>query len=119
MLHARDADGNTALHVAAIGGHLEICRLLVRAGACAKMKNRDFQTPVDLARANAKTLRGNSIAVRHFLSADKPCLRNAEHGMQSRRTARCRERVYRDGESVLLSHEIRQGRMSIQYLRST
>jgi hypothetical protein len=49
MLHAKDSDENTALHVAAMHGKLEACQVLVRSGAMPKIRNAKGQSPLDLA----------------------------------------------------------------------
>ena len=43
---------STALHLAATIGHLAICKLLLASGAQASLKNRNGDTPLDLALSN-------------------------------------------------------------------
>ena len=50
-MNARDAKGNTALHGAADGGHVEVVAFLLAAKANATAKNAAGLTPVDVARA--------------------------------------------------------------------
>ena len=49
-LHARDAKGDTPLHIAARTGSLAVCNLLVEQGANAHLKNYQNQNPADVAR---------------------------------------------------------------------
>lgn len=51
LLHATNVNEDTALHLAAEGGHLKICRSLIDAGALIKAKNKLQDKPVDLAYA--------------------------------------------------------------------
>eukprot|EP00939_MAST-03C_sp_MAST-3C-sp1_P002240 g2240.t1 len=54
LLDAADDDGNTALHVAGLHGHVDIVRRLLEYGASALSLNRASQTPAQAAkRANA------------------------------------------------------------------
>jgi ankyrin repeat protein len=52
-VNAAQADGTTALHVAARQGDVETARLLIRAGANAKAMNRYGVTPLTEAAANS------------------------------------------------------------------
>merc|ERR1712139_739909 len=108
----------TALHAAAMGGHLDVCRSLVRAGACTSVKNRDLQTPADLALTNTQNSPDSALRIRDFLALGENQCGHADCGLQGRSCGHYRERVYHKGESVLLSSEIRQGRMYVRYLRS-
>merc|ERR1740129_1148076 len=45
----KDARSNTALHIAAQEGNLEVCRRLLFAGALVRARNVDGHTPADLA----------------------------------------------------------------------
>ncbi|XP_061421035.1 uncharacterized protein LOC133350572 [Lethenteron reissneri] len=49
----RDADGNTALHLATLKGHSALCWPLLQAGGMGlfALRNRDGLTPVELARS--------------------------------------------------------------------
>jgi ankyrin repeat protein len=47
---APDADGHTALHAAADGGHAEMALVLLDARADPRLANRAGERPVDLAR---------------------------------------------------------------------
>lgn len=51
--------GNTALHLAALKGHLSICwQIVSRGGAkCLLAANSQNQTPVDAAKENTTTMR--------------------------------------------------------------
>jgi len=49
MLHAKNLNCDTPLHLAAREGHLDVCRVLVNAGALTKAKNNQKLTPADLA----------------------------------------------------------------------
>ncbi|MEM7617320.1 MAG: ankyrin repeat domain-containing protein [Pseudomonadota bacterium] len=46
--------GNSFLHIAAENGHLEVLRLLLEFGADLNKKNKDEQTPLDLAKSLPK-----------------------------------------------------------------
>jgi uncharacterized protein len=47
--------GNTGLHWAALGGHLEAVKLLVEQGAAPALANERNYVPLDLAQFNDKT----------------------------------------------------------------
>jgi ankyrin repeat protein len=49
-VNAQDANGNTALHGAADGGHAEVVAFLLGVKANRDMKNRAGETAADLAR---------------------------------------------------------------------
>lgn len=53
-LDAPNEYGNTGLHWAALGGHLETVRLLVDAGASPALANDKNYIPLDLASFNEK-----------------------------------------------------------------
>ena len=56
-LNIRDADGNTALHIAARTGNMYTFQLLLRNGANYSIPNKDDQTPNDIAdRINARQI---------------------------------------------------------------
>lgn len=42
-------NGETALHVAVLGGHTAIAKILLQKGADPKLKNADGVSPIDLA----------------------------------------------------------------------
>jgi ankyrin repeat protein len=48
-----DEDGNTALHLAAERGHLEIVKLLAEHGADHQVRNAQGQTATDVAASKA------------------------------------------------------------------
>ena len=48
-MHARDNMGRTPLHWAAKGNSVEVARLLIKAGADVAARNKDGNTPLDLA----------------------------------------------------------------------
>lgn len=48
-------DGETPLHCAARGGHINVCKLLLRNGALINHRDNDGYMPVDLARLNVAT----------------------------------------------------------------
>eukprot|EP00441_Pelagodinium_beii_P005094 CAMPEP_0197686992 /NCGR_PEP_ID=MMETSP1338-20131121/103341_1 /TAXON_ID=43686 ORGANISM="Pelagodinium beii, Strain RCC1491" /NCGR_SAMPLE_ID=MMETSP1338 /ASSEMBLY_ACC=CAM_ASM_000754 /LENGTH=584 /DNA_ID=CAMNT_0043269017 /DNA_START=44 /DNA_END=1795 /DNA_ORIENTATION=- len=89
-LELRDAEGNTSLHLAARGGHLDICRSLLRARARVNARNDYCQTPVDLAESQAL--------------ADFLFRAGASHAPQSQ--SRKTETIYCNGESLLLQKEL-------------
>lgn len=47
--------GNTGMHWAALGGHLEIVKLLMEAGASPALANERDYVPLDMANQNEKT----------------------------------------------------------------
>lgn len=49
LLNTKNASNDTPLHLAAKGGHLDICQLLVRAGALTRVKNSQKSTPAEVA----------------------------------------------------------------------
>ena len=51
--NARDRDGDTPLHMAAVGGNAETVAALVKAGADPKARDGDGRLPADLAEDNA------------------------------------------------------------------
>jgi ankyrin repeat protein len=50
VVNAQDAQGHTALHGAADGGHLEVVAFLLSAKADRTLRNRAGETAADLAR---------------------------------------------------------------------
>lgn len=46
------SDDSTALHHAAANGHEEICGYLMSMGGCVYWRNRNIETPADLAHKN-------------------------------------------------------------------
>jgi hypothetical protein len=53
-LNAQDITGWTALHNAASHGHFDVVKLLFESGADLDVRNRDDETPSDVASANRK-----------------------------------------------------------------
>ena len=53
-VNTRNSDGQTALILAALGGHDELVRVLLEAGADPKIATPHDQTPLDIARAMEK-----------------------------------------------------------------
>ncbi|OAA59217.1 ankyrin repeat containing protein yar1 [Niveomyces insectorum RCEF 264] len=64
FLDAANAYGNTALHWAAMNGHLDVVRLLVRRGAAPALANDKNYVPLDLA-----GLQDHGAVVDYFLAA--------------------------------------------------
>ncbi|KAI0017175.1 ankyrin [Xylariomycetidae sp. FL0641] len=62
----QNAFGNTALHWACLGGHLDIVKLLLSRGASPALANDKDQIPLDLAAFN-----NHMHVVEHFLSQSK------------------------------------------------
>ena len=48
-VNAAERNGNTALHLAAAGGHEKVCGVLIQAGARLDASNSDDRTPLRLA----------------------------------------------------------------------
>ncbi|RYP63789.1 hypothetical protein DL771_009122 [Monosporascus sp. 5C6A] len=65
-IDAKNAFGNTALHWACLGGHLDIIRLLLSRGASPAAANDKDQIPLDLAAFN-----GHMHVVDHFLAQSR------------------------------------------------
>ena len=53
-VNTRNSDGQTALILAALGGHDELTRVLLEAGADPTIATPHNQTPLDIARAMEK-----------------------------------------------------------------
>jgi len=56
-VNAKDADENTALHLATKQGHQDIMRLLVEHGADVNAQNDFASTPLHLTERNIETIR--------------------------------------------------------------
>lgn len=65
QLHAKNADGSTPLHLASEGGHADICRMLVCAGAHVRARNHEGRTSADLAESAGRK------SVVHVLSRER------------------------------------------------
>ncbi|KAI1751560.1 ankyrin [Xylaria castorea] len=65
-IDAQNTFGNTALHWACLGGHLDIVKLLLSRGASPAMTNEKDQIPLDLAAFN-----NHMHVVDHFLAQSK------------------------------------------------
>ncbi|RYP11864.1 hypothetical protein DL767_011267 [Monosporascus sp. MG133] len=65
-IDAKNAFGNTALHWACLGGHLDVVRLLLSRGASPAAANDKDQIPLDLAAFN-----GHMHVVDHFLAQSR------------------------------------------------
>ncbi|KAI0546698.1 ankyrin [Xylaria curta] len=75
-IDAQNAFGNTALHWACLGGHLDIVKLLLSRGASPALTNEKDQIPLDLAAFN-----NHMHVVDHFLAQSKDLEGgNAEEG---------------------------------------
>jgi cytohesin len=48
-INAKDKDGRSPLHVAAIKLDISICRLLIKSGANKNDRDKEPRTPIDLA----------------------------------------------------------------------
>ena len=48
-VNAQDNDNTTALHQCSSYGYLEICTLLIEHGAILDLKNKNGQTPLEIA----------------------------------------------------------------------
>jgi ankyrin repeat protein len=53
VLFSKNVLGDTPLHVAAARGHLEVVEHLLSHGADSQLRNKDQQTPTDLAMNSA------------------------------------------------------------------
>lgn len=65
-IDAQNSFGNTALHWACLGGHLDIVKLLLSRGASPALVNDKDQIPLDLAAFN-----NHMHVVDHFLAQSK------------------------------------------------
>ncbi len=92
-----EADGSTALHVAAQRDNLEIANLLIAAGANVKAATRYNITPLALACTN-----GNAAMIESFLKAGADPNSASEHGQTALMTAALTGKV--DAVKVLLRH---------------
>jgi len=54
-VNAKDEDGVTPLHEAALWGHNEVAELLIANGADVNARDKDGKTPLDLATKEKKT----------------------------------------------------------------
>lgn len=52
-IHRKDVAGQTALHLAAVGGGPAVARALIAAGADPRVSDENGYTPVDVARCTA------------------------------------------------------------------
>ena len=66
-LNDEDEDSNTALHMAALAGHLGVVELLITRGADKEARNCEQQTPLDFAAEH-----GHQNIVRLLLDNDVP-----------------------------------------------
>jgi ankyrin repeat protein len=92
-----EADGSTALHVAAQRDNLEIADLLIAAGANVKAATRYNITPLALACTN-----GNAAMIESFLKAGADPNSASEQGQTALMTAALTGKV--DAVKVLLTH---------------
>jgi ankyrin repeat protein len=92
-----EADGSTALHVAAQRDSLEIANLLIAAGANVKAATRYNITPLSLACTN-----GNAAMIESFLKAGADPNSASEQGQTPLMTAALTGKV--DAVKVLLTH---------------
>lgn len=78
-LDAANEFGNTALHWAALGGHLETVKALMEAGAAPALANGGDYVPLDLALS-----KGHDAVVKYFFekSKDKEGENGAEGGLE-------------------------------------
>ena len=51
-VEARDSEGQTPLHAATLGGHLDTVKLLLESGADINVRNSNDESPLDLASVN-------------------------------------------------------------------
>lgn len=65
-IDAQNSFGNTALHWACLGGHLDVVKLLLSRGASPAIANDKDQIPLDLAAFN-----NHMHVVDHFLAQSK------------------------------------------------
>lgn len=56
MLDIQNGDGNTALHIAAVYGLSDVCKLLLREGASRTVINRAGKKPLDYFEATDRAL---------------------------------------------------------------
>jgi uncharacterized protein len=96
-LNAAEADGSTALHVAAHSGNLEIADLLIAAGADVRAATRYNITPLSLACGN-----GSAAMIEHLLKAGADPNGISEEGQTALMTAALTGKA--DAVKVLLAH---------------
>jgi ankyrin repeat protein len=96
-VNVQEADGSTALHIAALRDHLEIANLLIAAGANVKAATRYNITPLSLACKN-----GNAAMIESFLKAGADANSASEQGQTALMTAALTGKV--DALKVLLAH---------------
>ncbi|XP_054707336.1 inversin-A-like [Uloborus diversus] len=73
LVDVQDNDGDTALHMAARGGHTKIVEMLLAAGACTRIQNRLGRTPLQLA-----------LKCRRQSTADIICENDDAHDLQDK-----------------------------------
>ena len=49
LINEKDEDGNTALHIAAKYGNIEVCKLLLDRGTYVNVTNKKYYTPLHIA----------------------------------------------------------------------
>ena len=54
--NARDGDGRSPFHLSVICGHVEVCRLLIEAGADMEARDEKGRSPRDIAHRRVRRL---------------------------------------------------------------